>query len=110
MLRVAVVVPCFNDGATLRETLGSLRDQEAHELVVVDDGSDDPATLETLRALEDEGVRIVRRENGGLSAARMTGVEATAAPYVFPLDADDALAPGALAALADALEAVPQAA
>jgi hypothetical protein len=40
----------------------------------------------------------------------MTGVEATTAPYVFPLDADDALAPGALAALADALDARPGAA
>ena len=40
----------------------------------------------------------------------MTGVEATSAPYVFPLDADDAVVPGALAALADALDAVPGAA
>ena len=55
-------------------------------------------------------VAVVRRENGGLSPARMTGVEATAAPYVFPLDADDMLVPGALAALADALDATPAAA
>jgi glycosyltransferase involved in cell wall biosynthesis len=37
--RVAVVVPCFNDGATLPETLESLAGEEPHELVVVDDGS-----------------------------------------------------------------------
>ena len=43
--RVAVVVPCFDDGETLSEALGSLRDEEPHELVVVDDGSTDPATL-----------------------------------------------------------------
>lgn len=108
--RVAVVVPCYDDGATLRETLDSLRKEEHHELVVVDDGSTDPATLVTLSELERSGVRIVRRENGGLSAARMTGVAATGAPYVFPLDADDAVAPGALAALADALDADPVAA
>jgi glycosyltransferase involved in cell wall biosynthesis len=46
-----------------------------------------------------------REENGGLSAARMIGVAASTATYVMPLDADDALAPGALAALADALDA-----
>ncbi len=52
----------------------------------------------------------MRKENGGLSSARMAGVAATSAPYVFPLDADDAVVPGALAALADALDAAPDAA
>jgi glycosyltransferase involved in cell wall biosynthesis len=110
MPRVAVVVPCFNDGSTLHETLESLEGQEPHELVVVDDGSTDPETLRVFEQLEARGVQVARRPNGGLSAARMTGVEATTAPYVFPLDADDALAPGALTALADALDARPAAA
>jgi glycosyltransferase involved in cell wall biosynthesis len=110
MPRVAVVVPCFNDGETLPQTLASLEGQEPHELVVVDDGSTDAATLAVLSRLAEEGTRVVRRENGGLSAARMTGVEATEAPYVLPLDADDELLPGALAALADALDAEPEAA
>ena len=110
MPRVAVIVPCFDDGETLPDTLASLATQEAHELVVVDDGSSDPATLELLERLDGEGVRIVHRPNGGLSAARMTGVEATNAPYVIPVDADDALAPGALSLLADALDHDPDAA
>ena len=60
--RVAVVVPCYDDGETLGEALDSLRDQEPHELVVVDDGSSDPATLAVLNALERDGVRVsVRR-------------------------------------------------
>jgi len=98
------------DGATVGEALASLAGQEPHELVVVDDGSDEEGTRRILAELEHGGTRVVRRGNGGLSAARMTGVEATDAPYVFPLDADDALAPGALAALADALDAQPDAA
>ena len=110
MHRVAVVVPCFNDGDTLPATLESLRGEEPHELAVVDDGSDDPATVETLAGLAAEGVNVVRRDNGGLSAARTTGVEATTAPLVFPLDADDEVVPGALAALADALDATTTAA
>jgi glycosyltransferase involved in cell wall biosynthesis len=108
--RVAVIVPCYDDGETLGETLASLGEQEPHELVVVDDGSTDPATLRTLSALEQRSVRVVRRENGGLSNARMTGVDATTARYVFPLDADDAVAGGALTVLADALDADPGAA
>ena len=110
MPRVTVVVPCFNDGATLGDTLSSLEGQEPHELVVIDDGSDEPETVHALAELEAQDFRVVRRENGGLSAARMTGVEATEAPYVFPLDADDVPAPGALATLADALDADPEAA
>ena len=107
--RVAVVVPCFNDGATLPETLASLGSQEPHELAVVDDGSDDPETLAVLDRLRADGVRIVRQENGGLAAARMAGVAATSAPYVLPLDADDALAPAAIGRLADALDSQPRA-
>lgn len=109
-LRVAVVVPCFDDGETLGDALASLDGQEPHELVVVDDGSRDPATLRALDELEQRGVRVVHQENAGLSAARMTGVAETKAPYVLPLDADDALGPGTVAALADALEREPSAA
>jgi hypothetical protein len=107
--RVAVVVPCFNDGATLPATLDSVRAQEPCELVVVDDGSDAEQTLELLRELAACGTQVVRQENRGPAAARMTGVRSTSAPYVLPLDADDLVAPGALTALADALDRDPDA-
>lgn len=100
-----VVIPCFNDGETLLDALSSLTEQEPHELVVVDDGSVDPATLAVLAEIEAAGTFVLRRANGGLAEARMSGVAASTAPYVMPLDADDALAPGALGALADALDA-----
>ncbi len=109
--RVAVVVPCYDDGATLGETLASVRAQapEPVECVVVDDGSTDPRTAAAIERAGREGVRVVRQENRGLPEARMAGVRATTAPYLFPLDADDVLLPGALAALADALDANPEA-
>jgi glycosyltransferase involved in cell wall biosynthesis len=103
--RVAVVIPCFNDGAYVGDAVASVREQEPVELVVVDDGSTDEATRTTLAGLAAAGTRVERRENGGLSAARMTGVRATSAPYVFALDADDELEPRCLARLADALDA-----
>ena len=102
--RIAAIVPCFNDGATLPATLGSLRDQEPLELVVVDDGSDDPDTVRLLTELDAAGTTVVRQPNSGPAAARMAGVRATSAPYVFALDADDLVAIGALTDLADALE------
>ncbi|HZP72186.1 MAG TPA: glycosyltransferase family 2 protein [Gaiellaceae bacterium] len=103
--RVAVVVPCFNDGAYVEQAVASVREDEPVELVVVDDGSSDPATLSVLDELRARDIRVIRRENGGLAAARMTGVHATSAPYVLPLDSDDALEPGALGRLADVLDA-----
>jgi glycosyltransferase involved in cell wall biosynthesis len=102
-------VPCHDDGETIEETLASLEAQEPCELVVVDDGSMDPATLEVLDRLRRGGTLVVRQGNEGPAAARMAGVANTTAPYVFPLDADDLVAPGALAALADALDANPDA-
>ena len=104
------MIPCFNDGATVGEAVASVREQEPCELVVVNDGSEDDATLGRLEELQAEGVRVVHQVNRGLSAARMTGVDATSAQYVYPLDADDLLAPGAVTRLADALDAHPDAA
>ncbi len=107
--RVAVVIPCYNDGAVVAEAVGSIQEREPVEVVVVDDGSDDPATIDVLARLEAAGTRVVRRDNGGLAVARATGLEATRAPLVYPLDADDLLDPGALRALADTLERHPEA-
>ncbi|MCW2967820.1 MAG: polysaccharide deacetylase family protein [Solirubrobacteraceae bacterium] len=110
-MRVAVIVPCFNDGSVLTDAVASLRGAgEPLELVVVDDGSTDPATAEVLAGLAADGVTVLHQANTGLPGARMAGLAATAAPYVFPLDADDLAEPGALTAMADALDAAPEAA
>jgi glycosyltransferase involved in cell wall biosynthesis len=102
---VAVIVACFNDGATLTEAVRSAQIQSRlDELIVVDDGSTDPATLEVFAALEAEGVTVLHRPNGGLGPARMTGVHASCADYLIPLDADDRLLPGALDVMARALD------
>jgi glycosyltransferase involved in cell wall biosynthesis len=107
--RVAVVIPCFNDGRFLLEALESVWEQEPCEILVVDDGSTDPHTLDVLASVRDMGVGVVTQSNMGLSSARMTGVGQTSARYVHPLDSDDRLAPGALRRLADALDARPEA-
>lgn len=103
-LPVAVVIPCYNDGATVEDAYRSALVQQPAELVIVDDGSSDPATLRKLDELRARGARVIRQENQGLSAARMRGVAATSSPFVQPLDADDVLAPGALRTLLAVLE------
>lgn len=102
---VAVIIPCFNDGATLLEAVRSAQGQpRIDELIVVNDGSTDPATLKVFEELEAEGLTVVHRPNGGLGAARMSGVQASRSDYILALDADDRLWPGAIARLADALD------
>src|SRR5215213_5096102 len=81
--RVAVVVPCFDDGETIRDAVASVRAQEPCELVIVHDGSTDRATLEVLGELAEAGHHVIHQRNRGTSAARRTGVWATGAPFVF---------------------------
>jgi glycosyltransferase involved in cell wall biosynthesis len=103
--RVAVVIPCHGDGEFVGATVRSIDEAEPIEIVVVDDGSPDAATHSALDQLEADGYRVVRLPtNQGVSAARNAGLEATEAPYVFPLDADDLVIPGVLSRMADRLE------
>jgi glycosyltransferase involved in cell wall biosynthesis len=108
--RVAVVIPCYNDGELVGEAVASARACAEAEVVVVDDGSTDPGTRRALEGLAADSVRVVRQENAGLSAARMAGIRATSARYVYDLDADDLAAPEAITRMADLLDGDPAAA
>ncbi|MBO1756230.1 glycosyltransferase [Allobranchiibius sp. CTAmp26] len=106
---VSIIVPCFNAGDTLRETLESARsvDYPSVEIIVCDDGSTDPLTLRVLADLGDD-VRVVRQENAGLPAARNAAIAAARGTYVFPLDADDKIHPDYARAAVEVFEADPQ--
>ena len=109
--RVAVIIPCFNEGEEVLEAAASaLVDAVPRELVIVDDGSTEVITQRVLGELEADGMRVLRQANAGPSAALMAGVAATSARFVYRLDADDIVEPGALEDLADALDAHPHAA
>lgn len=107
--RVAVVIPCFDQGDTLVEAVASAqRVPEPVEIVVVDDGSQDPETLRVLDVLRDEGVVVHRQQNAGVAAARNAGVARTRAPAILPLDADNRLRPAFVSRALDALAASPE--
>jgi len=108
-LTVGIVIPTYNHARYLAAAIESVLAQTrpADEVIVVDDGSEDEPGLVVARFA---GVRFSRRDNGGLSAARNTGLEASSADRIIFLDADDVLHPRAieqgLAAFAAAPDAV----
>jgi len=92
---VSVVVPCYNQGQFLQETLASLEAQTFRdfEIIVVDDGSTFPETIRTIDNLDSRRMLIVRTKNQGLAEARNAGIRQAKGRYILPLDADDKIAP-----------------
>jgi glycosyltransferase involved in cell wall biosynthesis len=91
--RISVVVTCYNLGRYLDEAIDSVLAQtfQDFEIVIVNDGSTDPATCALLSAYQRPKTRVVHSENRGLSAARNLGIRESAGPLVCALDADDKL-------------------
>ena len=91
---VAVVVPTFNDGPWLARCLASIAAQTRppDEIVVVDDGSADPAPARDAVAAC-PGARLVRQDNGGAAAARNRGLAEVGSHWVAFVDSDDRLTP-----------------
>lgn len=106
MERVSIIIPCFNAGDALREAVDASLAQTYPdvEVVVVDDGSTDPRTLEVLREVEGERVRLFRQDNGGPSAARNRAIHEATGTYILPLDADDSIEPTYVAKAVDAIQ------
>ena len=106
---ISIVIPCYNSGATLEQTIASVKAQTWPnlEIIVVDDGSTDSGTCFILAELE--GVVIVRQSNSGLPAARNAGFRVARGEYVLPLDADDWLEPSALEVMLQVLKSSPDA-
>ena len=104
---VSVVIPCYNQAHFLSEAIESVLAQSyPHlEIVVVDDGSTDD-TFEV--AGRYAGVRRIRQDNQGPSAARNTGIRESKGNYLVFLDADDRLLPKALEVGVEYLKARPE--
>lgn len=92
MSQVAVIIPCFKQARFLGEAIESalLQTCPPAEVIVVDDDSPDDTAAVVARYSR---VKYIRQPNQGVSAARNTGIRATAAKYVVFLDADDRLLP-----------------
>jgi glycosyltransferase involved in cell wall biosynthesis len=105
---VSVIVPCHNGGRFLDGLIANLAAQTFRdfEIVVVNNGSTEPATLATLAALAST-VRVIDQENRYLPGARNRGFQEARAEFVLPLDCDDRLEPSFIAETFSILGAAP---
>ncbi|HEX3929501.1 MAG TPA: CDP-glycerol glycerophosphotransferase family protein [Nocardioides sp.] len=103
---LSIVVPCYQVEDFLDECLVSLRFQSYREveIIVVDDGSPDRSgEIARRHARRDLRVRVVTRENGGLSAARNTGIDHARGEFLTFVDSDDVVTPEAYTSAIEAL-------
>lgn len=105
--RVSVVLPAYNAGPYLAESVDSILNQEERdlELILVDDGSSDGS----VEALDDSDprLRLIRGPHRGLVAALDCGLETACAPYIARMDADDISTPDRIGVQADFLDERP---
>ena len=96
-VKVSIVVPVYNVPVNyLRTCVESLMAQTLREIeiILVDDGStDDSGKICDEYAGRDERIRVIHKENGGLSAARNTGVRAALGKWVMLVDGYDWIEP-----------------
>ena len=89
---VSVIMPCFNDGAYIEESIACVWKQTypSIELIVIDDGSDEKQTIDILeRIKDDERCTVVQTAHEGPSGARNAGIRQAKGKYILPLDSDD---------------------
>ncbi|WP_415790649.1 glycosyltransferase family 2 protein [Deinococcus saxicola] len=100
---MSVMIAAYNEEVGIADTLRSILSQDVPQLqvIVVDDGSTDrTAEIARLFANQDERVVVIQQANGGKARALNNAIDYLLHPVAVSVDADSALAPGALAALA----------
>ena len=97
MPRISVVIPAYNNGEFIAETIETVRAQTlpADEIIVVDDGSTDE-TESVVSRIRDARLQYHRQPNSGVSVARNLGIELATGDFISFLDADDRWRPHTL--------------
>lgn len=94
-VKVSIIIPCFNHGPFLQEAIDSSawNKNDFCEVIVINDGSTDKKTLDELKIIEKQGVKVIHQENKGPAAARNTGIKNSQGEYLLFLDADNIVSP-----------------
>ena len=94
--KISVIVPIYMGEQWLERCVKSIENQSYRnlEIILVDDGSPDGsgAICDRLRE-EDDRIKVIHKENGGLSDARNAGIDASCGTYIMYVDEDDYIHP-----------------
>ena len=94
MPKISIIVPVYKVEKYLNRCVDSILNQSIHdiEIILVDDGSPDscPKMCDDL-ALKDNRIRVVHKQNGGLSSARNAGIAVAVGEYIGFVDSDDTI-------------------
>lgn len=104
---ISVIVPVYNVESYLPRCVDSLLTQtyENLEIILVDDGSQDASgSICDRYAGKDARIRVIHKENGGLSSARNAGLDAASGEYIGFVDSDDWMEPDAYAVMLGLME------
>jgi glycosyltransferase involved in cell wall biosynthesis len=104
--KVSVIVPCYNMGKYIDETIDSVLNQtyQDFEIIIVNDGSTDSFTNQKLENFDKPKTTILTIQNKGLGGARNYGIENALGEYILPLDADDIIYPDYLEKAVNVIE------
>jgi len=108
----SVIVPIYKVAAYLPQCIESVTNQrfEDFELLLIDDGSpDNSGEICDAYAAMDGRIRVIHKENGGVSDARNAGIAAAVGDYIWFLDGDDYMVETAMAAIAAIIKDNPEA-
>jgi glycosyltransferase involved in cell wall biosynthesis len=110
---ISVIIHCYNKESFIAEALDSVLQQTyskaIKEIIVVDDGSTDgTAAVIKEKALLFPVINYIYQQNGGVSAARNTGIKNAQGDYIAFLDADDLWLPDKIERQCKALEQHPE--
>ena len=90
-IKISVIVPVYNVEKYIRQCLESIVNQTYRnlEIIVVNDGTKDNSMQIVKEFLSDTRIKIINKENGGLSSARNRGMEEATGDYISFVDSDD---------------------
>ena len=88
---LSIVIPCFNHGKFLLEAIASVEacPENFYEIIIINDGSTDPLTLQVINSLKQKGYFVIEQENKGIAEARNIGIKSAQGKYILPLDSDN---------------------
>ena len=105
--KISIIVPIYNAQKTIARCIESILNQDFSdfELILIDDGSkDNSGKICDTYAGKDQRVRVIHKENSGVSASRNLALREAKGEYLQFLDADDWITPNATRLLVESME------